>query len=484
MSFKKFGENDVLINTMVAYPHCEFFIYLADIYYNDIPTHGGTARAVNLGPGDPKGSGPNPASPYSAVAEARMVPLGAINLYEYNVDRPDTYTSDSPAIGLVNSESAGEHFTPQNYSDAVNACDAVGTPITFVADKGRIFPWISKDSAGSSWKTISATSYATEYQYGSIVEAEYPLSGFIKRELIEGWDGVPTSNTGPSGSLNKHYYSLKNRLNFYGVRSVHYKVSASIETQSWNKDIQALNTIAIPSIFFGSRIKPGTVSLKYYITGTLAAELQDRRQNGELIQVSGSAQAAPHNNKTAGVIMYDEGYIILTGSWNLNTSTDTLGSSGLVSASSATVSGVPSWLNYAAGAGDGRDTGGDRSWPTDKVSFGLTFKGHTETQVVTLFTHAKRGEANFSNNPTYLQYGQDKLQYTSSQVYEENSKQLLANTVSSSYSDYDASFKRSVYISRVAVYDENKNIIGIATLANPVLKEEDRDYSIKLKLDI
>ena len=103
---------------------------------------------------------------------------------------------------------------------------------------------------------------------------------------------------------------------------------------------------------------------------------------------------------------------------------------------------------------------------------------------MTLFTHAKRGEANYSNNPTYLQYGQDKLQFTSSHVYEENSEQLVANTVSSSYSSYNADFKRSVYISRIAVYDENKNIIGIATLANPVLKEEDQDYSIKLKLDI
>jgi len=103
---------------------------------------------------------------------------------------------------------------------------------------------------------------------------------------------------------------------------------------------------------------------------------------------------------------------------------------------------------------------------------------------MTLFTHAKRGEANFSNNPTYLKYGQDKLQYTSSQVYEENPDQFLANTVSSSYNDYEAPFKRSVYISKVAVYDENKNMIGVATLANPVLKEEDRDYSFKLKLDI
>ena len=45
-------------------------------------------------------------------------------------------------------------------------------------------------------------------------------------------------------------------------------------------------------------------------------------------------------------------------------------------------------------------------------------------------------------------------------------------------------FKRQVYISRVAVYDEKKNLIGIATLANPILKKEDQDLSFKLKLDI
>jgi len=467
MSFKKFGQNDIILNTMVAYPHCEFFIYDGDIFYNSTPTHAGTSTAGGGG---------------TKVAEANMVSLGSINLYEYNVDRPNTSNaSRSPAIGLFTSSywadgvytkdpplrdmsglpSGG--YGPQNYQDAVDAAGASGDPVTFVEDTGRIYPWISKDSAGATWKTISATSYATEYQYGSIVVGSYPLYGSIKREKIDGQDPTAPLTTGPSASLNAHYYSLKNRLNFYGVRSAHYKVSGSIGTQSWNKNIQTLNTLAIPSIFFGSRIKPGTVSLKYFYTGSLAGELQDIRQNGELVQVSGSSTAVAHNNKTAGVIMYDEGYIILTGAWSLN---------------DEFAAPRDSWLSWSAGAGD------SPYWLADEWSFGLSFKGHTETQVMTLFTHAKRGEANFSNNPTYLKYGQDKLKVTSSQVYEENSQQLLANTVSSSYTDYDADFKRSVYISRVAVYDENKNIIGIATLANPVLKEEDQDYSIKLKLDI
>jgi hypothetical protein len=41
-----------------------------------------------------------------------------------------------------------------------------------------------------------------------------------------------------------------------------------------------------------------------------------------------------------------------------------------------------------------------------------------------------------------------------------------------------------VYISKVAIYDDKKNLIGIATMANPVLKQEDQDYTFKLRLDI
>jgi hypothetical protein len=41
-----------------------------------------------------------------------------------------------------------------------------------------------------------------------------------------------------------------------------------------------------------------------------------------------------------------------------------------------------------------------------------------------------------------------------------------------------------VYVSKVGIFDENKNLIGIASLASPVRKEEDQDLTFKLKLDI
>ncbi len=66
----------------------------------------------------------------------------------------------------------------------------------------------------------------------------------------------------------------------------------------------------------------------------------------------------------------------------------------------------------------------------------------------------------------------------------ENDKQKIKNTVSSSYAGFDAPFERQVYISRIAVYDENKNLIGVATLSSPILKEETQDLTFKIKLDI
>jgi len=156
--------------------------------------------------------------------------------------------------------------------------------------------------------------------------------------------------------------------------------------------------------------------------------------------------------------------------------------------SGTTDTSSPSWIFFAAGARDGvsqaSTSGGSTSSSYGNASYGMSFKGETNTQVVTMFAHARRGEVNYSNNPTYLKYGQSQIELSSSTLYEENPSREAVNLVSSSYSDYSASFKRQVYISRVGIYDENKNLIGLDTLSNPILKEEEQDLSFKMRFDI
>ena len=173
----------------------------------------------------------------------------------------------------------------------------------------------------------------------------------------------------------------------------------------------------------------------------------------------------------AGVALYNDGILLLTGAWALNPATFPLDVAGQ----------TPSWIHFGAGANDSstRDV-----TPDSSASFAINFKGTNETQVMTMFAHAKSGQVNYSTNPTFLKYGQDSTFYTSSAVYEENSELELKNIASSSYSDYSASFERQVYVSRIGVYDKNKNLIAVATLSNPVLKKEAENISFKLKLDI
>ena len=100
-----------------------------------------------------------------------------------------------------------------------------------------------------------------------------------------------------------------------------------------------------------------------------------------------------------------------------------------------------------------------------------------------MLAHAPVAELNYSTNPTYIEHGQNIVPLTSSKNYVENKELNIKNTVSSPYSDPTGSFKKQTFISKIGIYDENKNLVGIAKVAKPVKKTEERNFTFKLKLD-
>ena len=99
-----------------------------------------------------------------------------------------------------------------------------------------------------------------------------------------------------------------------------------------------------------------------------------------------------------------------------------------------------------------------------------------------MLAHAHKGELNYSSNPTFVTSGsQGQPQYNDSQYLD--SAGTIKNITKSDFSNHTASFKKQTYISKIVIYDKNKNLIGIAKLANPIKKTEERDYTFKLKLD-
>ena len=351
------------------------------------------------------------------------VPPGFVSLYEYNVDRDQTdHSSENPTM---------------------------------------IFPFLVKGGSFFSFKTISTASFNEDFEYGETMEGSYPMSASISRDFF--------SSSVELGESRARVEALKNTTDYYRVNSEHYAYSSDLG-HGWDKQTQQLNLISIPSIFFGSQIKKGSLELNFFVSGTLIGTVKDERQNGELIQTG--PEGSNGSGSVAGVALYNEGFLMLTGSWDLTSGqhTERYDGTNLIS---------PKWLYFGVGAQDRVAIPSGQQ----KSAWSLDFRGTTKTQVVTMFANAPKGQINHSNNPTYVTYGQSS-QSTGSSYYVENPSSEIKNVVSSSFSDPAPFFKKETYISRIGIYDEDRNLIAIAKLATPVRKTEERDLTFKLKLDI
>lgn len=416
MSFYEFKRNDIIYNEIDTNPKVKFFIYDNQVYYNN-------EKFIH--------------NTFSSSLDLKHVPRGFVSLYELNVNRSDQH-----------------HF---------------------------IHPFITKQGSLSAFKTISTESHNKDFQYGDKLTGSYPMSASISR------DHFATNHVSSSflhdndGGASNRVLALQNILNSYTHLSSEYSYSASYagKTQNpssgdvlgWDKGNQELGLISIPSIFYGSSIEKGSVELKFYQTGTLIGTLRDDNKNGDLVQVGPTGSNG--SGSVAGSILYNEGFIILTGSWDIANGENTgpyLGSGQ---------ENPPRWIDFAVGANDNTEHSISGS------SFELNFNGSSRIPVMTMFVKAPKAELNYSNNPTFLEHNKNHASsiLTGSTTYVENTKVPIKNIVSGAYSDHTGSFQKETYISQIGIYDEDRNLIGVAKLATPVRKIEERDLTFKLKYD-
>ena len=355
------------------------------------------------------------------------IPDGHVSLYEYNIDRANNY----------------------------------------------IYPFLVKGANKAGFKTLTQTDYNTKYLPGDTITSSYRMSASISRDY---YTSTHTS------ARRRMVHGLKNIFNHYSYLSPHYQYSSS----HGDKATQDINLISIPSIMYGSSIKKGSLSLKYYITGSLIGEISDYRRNGELVQIG--PEGSVGSGSVAGVVLYNEGFVCLTGSWNLHPESINYDSS------------TPAkWINFAYGASPSNgaivteDSDGtfQRSTPampviantTLSASFSMEYSGTTQTQVITMLANAPYGDLNHSNNPTFIASTDINQVMTGSYQFTEQPK-TIKNIVYSQFEDREPKFEKVTYISKVGIYDKDKNLIGIAKVATPVRKKEDKSYTFKLKLDI
>jgi len=345
------------------------------------------------------------------------ITTGTINLFEYNVDRNGSTQS-------------------------------------------LIYPYVVKNSG-----LIFRNNILTSEQYGlldnSVITGSYPLTASITRQYFNAttypFPGGTDTAKDTYVTNRKELISLQNTMNYYRYISNEYTYTGSYVSGT-------VNMLQIPSIMFGEQIKRGTVSLKFYYTGSLIDEATDSRQNGELISTMGGTSGS-----TVGVVLYNEGFVLLTSSADISSNQDKYTSgAGLENAS---------WQYFGA------YTSG---FATASL-FSLSFEGTQKIPTTTMFATAQPGDLNNSLNPTWVSSSAaDWRSRTSAgdSGYIEPRETPIKNTIDSQYCNYEDEFQKQTFITEIGIFDKDKNLIGVAKLANPVQKKEADNYTFKLKLDM
>ncbi len=324
-----------------------------------------------------------------------------------------------------------------------------------------IYSYLHKDSTRYSHKTISTSRFDDEtvFSFGDILKQEYPMSASINRIYIPTGSAF-SSSSGLAHANKKYILSLENPINSQGSFRNNLKYGSLSH--------QEVNMICVPGIFYGSSVDKGSVDLRYHLNGNLLAQAKDINSNGRLIETYG-----PSSGSQVGIVLYRQGLILLTSSVALH---DTHQEYYLSTSSLSS----PSWVNFATGL---ETIGQGISYtPTTSSAYTINLKGVNKIPNLTMYAYAKEGEFNYSKNPTFLQKKENYGFSFTGSIYSE-SKKPIKKVNKSLFKNYEEEFENTVYISKIGIYDKDKNLIAIASLANPVKKTEAREFMFKLKMD-
>ena len=194
----------------------------------------------------------------------------------------------------------------------------------------------------------------------------------------------------------------------------------------------------------------------------------DEYQNGTLMSTMGDTSGS-----IVGVALYNEGFILLTSSQAIYPPNyDDYTNEGDQSQAS--------WLYFGSYSGSN-----SQNYATSSL-YTVSFKGTNNVPTLTMFAVAQAGDINNSQNPTWISssYGnKNNLTNFRSASFIESRYLDIKNTMQSDYCGYDEKFEKQVFISKVGIFDKDKNLIGVAKLATPVQKRETDAYTFKFKVD-
>ncbi len=406
------------------HPEWDFFIYNSEVYINNSENISGSNSANYKG-----------------------VPPGFLSLYEYNLDRTGDYIH--PFV------SGNADYKVRFRKDLKNMLGEV------------------KDNVAVLNPNFETT-----------LSSSYQMSASITRQYLEleTYNYFTTNQFNQSSISHNHTASaIKNMCKQY--KTINSDFSDKLLSGSTQSPLDQLfdneiNMINIPSIFYGSEIKKGTIDLNYYITGTLIASARDENENGKLISTYGNTSGS-----VIGYALYREGILFFPSA--------SASTSSLDSGNGITYNGSADdarWIHFGHGSNE-KDNGGASVTPHIShvsASYSINFEGTTYKNTMTMLCHANKGELNYSNNPTFLnvKHTASIIGHSVSQYSYQDNEIEIKNVASSSFHKGEDEFRKVTYISKVGIYDEDNNLLMTVDLARPYKKEEKDNFTFKIKYDL
>ena len=364
----------------------------------------------------------------SNSANYKGVPPGFLSLYEYNLDRTDK--------GIYPFVSGNADYKMRFRKDMKNMLGEVKSGVNILNPNNF-----------------------------TLLTSSYNMSASITRQYLP----IDTSTL---TNLNHTSSVLKNMCLQYQTINPNFTTRNNNLNQMFGDDVNMIN---VPSIFYGSEIKKGTLELNYYFTGSLIATAKDENENGQLICTFGTGSVS---GSVVGHVLYREGIVFFPKS--LAAANKSLDSNNITY--NQTVSSNAKWIYFGGGANDSFTHHETHA----SASYSINFEGTTYKNTMTMFCHADKGELNYSNNPTFLNISHSGSiigHSTSSYTYEDNEVQIK-NIASSSFHKGEDDFRKVTYLSKVGVYDEDNNLLMTVDLARPYKKEEKDNFTFKIKYDL
>jgi hypothetical protein len=91
---------------------------------------------------------------------------------------------------------------------------------------------------------------------------------------------------------------------------------------------------------------------------------------------------------------------------------------------------------------------------------------------------AFQNQTNINSSVYFCKFGADRFNYSSNPTYTDSSGRIVV--IDSGQEDVQRSF---TFITGIGLYDADNNLLAVAKTSRPILKNAQREYTVKVRLD-